>query len=54
MRACALFLLWATMAIALPAQTFKSLHSFDEPDGAAPPCWVGPSHQWELLWDYGF
>jgi uncharacterized repeat protein (TIGR03803 family) len=36
MRACALFLLWATMAIALPAQTFKSLHSFDEPDGAAP------------------
>jgi uncharacterized repeat protein (TIGR03803 family) len=36
MRACTLFLLWETTAIALPAQTFKSLHSFDEPDGAAP------------------
>jgi uncharacterized repeat protein (TIGR03803 family) len=36
MRACALFLLWATTAVALPAQTFKTLHSFDNTDGSYP------------------
>jgi len=33
-RACALFLLSAATAIALPAQTFTTLHSFDSTDGA--------------------
>jgi uncharacterized repeat protein (TIGR03803 family) len=36
MRACGMFLLWATTAIALPAQTFSVLHSFDYGDGAGP------------------
>jgi uncharacterized repeat protein (TIGR03803 family) len=36
MRACVLFLLWAATAVALPAQTFKSLYSFDSTDGANP------------------
>src|ERR1019366_6378518 len=36
MRACGVFLLWATTAITLPAQTFTTLHSFDGTDGAAP------------------
>jgi uncharacterized repeat protein (TIGR03803 family) len=36
MRACALFVLWATTAVTLPAQTFKTLHSFDNTDGAFP------------------
>ncbi len=36
MRACTLFLLWATTAIALPAQTFTKLQSFDGTDGANP------------------
>jgi uncharacterized repeat protein (TIGR03803 family) len=35
-RACALFLLWATTAVTLPAQTFKSLDSFDNTDAALP------------------
>jgi uncharacterized repeat protein (TIGR03803 family) len=35
-RAYALFLLYATTAIALPAQTFTTLHSFDSTDGAFP------------------
>jgi uncharacterized repeat protein (TIGR03803 family) len=35
-RAGALFLLWAATAVALPAQTFKTLHNFDETDGAYP------------------
>jgi uncharacterized repeat protein (TIGR03803 family) len=36
MRACAIFLLWAMAAIALPAQTFTTLHSFDLTDGQYP------------------
>ena len=36
MRACAVFLFCATTAIALPAQTFKTLHSFDVTDGQYP------------------
>jgi uncharacterized repeat protein (TIGR03803 family) len=36
MRACALFLLCATTAIALPAQTFTKLHSFNGTDGGTP------------------
>src|ERR1700674_3683287 len=36
MRACALFVLWATTTVALPAQTFKTLHSFDNTDAAFP------------------
>jgi uncharacterized repeat protein (TIGR03803 family) len=36
LRACALFVLWATTAVTLPAQTFKSLHSFVNTDGAFP------------------
>ena len=35
-RACALFLLGATMAVGLPAQTFTTLHSFDITDGFYP------------------
>jgi len=35
-RAYAVLLLCATAAIALPAQTFKVLHSFDNADGANP------------------
>jgi uncharacterized repeat protein (TIGR03803 family) len=35
-RACALFLLWATTTVTLPAQTFKSLDSFDNTDAAFP------------------
>ena len=36
LRACALIVLWATTAVTLPAQTFKSLHSFVNTDGAFP------------------
>jgi len=36
MRACSLTLLWAATAIALPAQTFTTLHSFNETDGNFP------------------
>jgi uncharacterized repeat protein (TIGR03803 family) len=36
MRACAVFLLWGTAAVALPAQTFTTLHSFDGKDGSRP------------------
>ena len=36
MKACGIFLLWAATAIALPAQTFTSLHSFDGTDGQYP------------------
>jgi len=36
MRACALFVLWATTTVTLPAQTFKSLKSFDNTAGAFP------------------
>ena len=36
MRASALFLLWATAVVALPAQTLKSLYSFNGSDGRYP------------------
>jgi uncharacterized repeat protein (TIGR03803 family) len=36
MKACGVILLWATMAIALPAQTFTTLHSFNGTDGSTP------------------
>jgi uncharacterized repeat protein (TIGR03803 family) len=36
MKMCAVFLLWSVTAIALPAQTFTSLHSFNGTDGANP------------------
>ena len=36
MRASALFLVWATAVVALPAQTLKSLYSFDASDGRYP------------------
>ena len=36
MMACGVFLLWATLAVAQPAQTFTSLHSFNGTDGANP------------------
>jgi uncharacterized repeat protein (TIGR03803 family) len=36
MRACALFVLWATTTVTLPAQTFKSLKSFDNTNAAFP------------------
>jgi uncharacterized repeat protein (TIGR03803 family) len=35
-RACALFLFMAAMAVTLPAQTFKSIASFDNTDAALP------------------
>ena len=35
-RACALFLLYTTTTIVLPAQTFTVLHTFDSTDGASP------------------
>jgi uncharacterized repeat protein (TIGR03803 family) len=35
-KACGVFLLWAAAAVALPAQTFTSLLSFDETDGCGP------------------
>ena len=34
-RAGGIFALWAATAIALPAQTFTTLHCFDGTDGAA-------------------
>src|ERR1700674_5039699 len=40
LRACALFVLWVTTTVTLPAQTFKSLHSFVNTDGAFP--WDAP------------
>jgi uncharacterized repeat protein (TIGR03803 family) len=36
MRACGIFLLWTAAAVALPAQTFTTLHSFDGTDGSNP------------------
>jgi uncharacterized repeat protein (TIGR03803 family) len=36
MRVCGVLLLWATAAIVLPAQTFTTLHSFDNTDGNLP------------------
>jgi len=36
MRACALFALWAATTVTLPAQTFKTLHNFDNTHGAFP------------------
>ena len=36
MKACGIFLLWAATAAALPAQTFTTLHSFDNTDGGFP------------------
>jgi uncharacterized repeat protein (TIGR03803 family) len=36
MRACGVLLLWATTAVALPAQTFTTLHTFDLTDGQYP------------------
>jgi uncharacterized repeat protein (TIGR03803 family) len=35
-RACGVLLLWAAGAVALPAQTFTTLHSFAGTDGATP------------------
>jgi len=35
-KACGVFLLWATTAIVLPAQTFTTLHNFDGSDGSGP------------------
>jgi uncharacterized repeat protein (TIGR03803 family) len=35
-KACGVFLLWAAAAVALPAQTFTSLFSFDHSDGYGP------------------
>jgi uncharacterized repeat protein (TIGR03803 family) len=35
-KACGVFLLWATAAVALPAQTFKTLANFDGTDGENP------------------
>src|SRR5271154_712857 len=36
MRTCALFVLWATTAVTLPAQTFKTLHNFNNTDASLP------------------
>ena len=36
MKAFALFVLWATATLTLPAQTFKTLHNFDNTDAALP------------------
>jgi uncharacterized repeat protein (TIGR03803 family) len=35
-KAYCAFLFWSTMAVALPAQTFTTLHSFDNTDGLGP------------------
>jgi uncharacterized repeat protein (TIGR03803 family) len=35
-KACAILLLWAALAAALPAQTFTMLHSFNSSDGEEP------------------
>jgi uncharacterized repeat protein (TIGR03803 family) len=35
-KACGIFLLWATVAVALPAQTFTSLFGFNGTDGSRP------------------
>jgi uncharacterized repeat protein (TIGR03803 family) len=35
-EACGVFLLWATAAVALPAQTFRTLASFDGTNGESP------------------
>jgi uncharacterized repeat protein (TIGR03803 family) len=35
-KACSIFLLWAATAVALPAQTFTALHSFEGTDGSLP------------------
>lgn len=39
-RACALFVVLATAAVGLPAQTFNTVHSFDKTDGEYP--WAPP------------
>jgi uncharacterized repeat protein (TIGR03803 family) len=36
MKTCALFILWATATLSLPAQTFKTLHNFNNTAGALP------------------
>jgi uncharacterized repeat protein (TIGR03803 family) len=36
LRTCGALLLWATAAVALPAQTFKTLHTFNGTDGDGP------------------
>ncbi len=36
MKACALLVVWGVTAVTLPAQTFKTLDSFDSTDGAFP------------------
>ena len=35
-KTCAIFLLWATAAVALPAQTFTNMHNFNGTDGKFP------------------
>jgi hypothetical protein len=35
-KACGIALLWVTAAVALPAQTFTTRHSFDYTDGSSP------------------
>jgi uncharacterized repeat protein (TIGR03803 family) len=36
MKTCAVFVLWATATLTLPAQTFKTLHNFNNTAGALP------------------
>ena len=50
-RAYAVFVLCATTAIALPAQTFTTLYSFDGTRRPTPRGGAGPGHQWGLLRD---
>ena len=35
-RACALFVVLVTTVVSVPAQTFKTVHSFDNTDGEYP------------------
>jgi hypothetical protein len=44
-RVCAVFGLYAATAIALPAQTFTTLHSFDGMDGSQPVTELGRSQR---------
>lgn len=51
MRACAVFVLWATTTLTLPAQTFKTLHNFDNTDAALPRDDLGAGQRREFLRD---